>query len=159
VITFLSTGLRFFYDGQFEGAKVRVPTHLCRGPVEPTNREIAEFYARLLAVMRHAAFHDGAWSQIQPLPAWPGNWTSDGFVACAWAVADGSHYVVVVNYAGNQGQCRLRLPFPEFRGQQVRLTDMMGMEVYDRGGTDLVDNGLYIDHGPWHFNVFALQTI
>ena len=30
VITFLSTGLRFFYDGQFEGAKVRVPTHLCK---------------------------------------------------------------------------------------------------------------------------------
>ena len=35
-ITFLSPGMRFFYDGQFDGARVRVPTHLCRGPVEPT---------------------------------------------------------------------------------------------------------------------------
>ena len=35
IITFLSPGLRFFHQGQFEGARVRVPTHLCRGPVEP----------------------------------------------------------------------------------------------------------------------------
>ena len=31
-ITFLSPGLRFFHQGQFEGARVRVPVHLCRGP-------------------------------------------------------------------------------------------------------------------------------
>ena len=34
-ITFLSPGLRFFQQGEFEGARVRVPAHLCRGPVEP----------------------------------------------------------------------------------------------------------------------------
>ena len=35
---------------------------------------------------------------------------------------------------------------------------MMGTEVYDRDGSELVDPGLYIDHAPWHFNVFELQT-
>jgi hypothetical protein len=158
IITFLSPGLRFFYDGQFEGARVRVPTHLCRGPDEPTNPEIAAFYARLLAVLKRTAFRDGAWSQIQPQPAWAGNWTLVGFVAYAWAGEDGSGHVVVVNYAGIQGQCKLSLPIPELRGKQVRLTDMMGIEVYDRDGSDLVDNGLFIDHGPCHFNVFELQA-
>ena len=52
IITYLSPGLRFFYQGQFEGARVRVPTHLCRGPVEPTNPEIAAFYAKLLQVLK-----------------------------------------------------------------------------------------------------------
>ena len=37
-ITFLSPGLRFFHQGQFEGARMRVPVHLCRGPVEPATR-------------------------------------------------------------------------------------------------------------------------
>ena len=65
IITFLSPGLRFFHQGQFEGARVRVPAHLCRGPVEPTNPEIAAFYARLLQVLKETgAFRDGAWSQI-----------------------------------------------------------------------------------------------
>jgi glycosidase len=159
IITFLSPGLRFFHRGQFEGARVRVPTHLCRGPVEAGNPEIAVFYERLLQVLKQPAFRDGAWSQIQPQPAWTGNWTSDCFVAYAWAGADGSRYVIVANYAGNQGQCRLPLRFPEFRGRQVRLTDLMGSEVYDRAGDELTDPGLYIHHAPWQYNVFELRTI
>ena len=160
IITFLSPGLRFFHQGEFEGARVRLPTHLCRGPVEPTDGEIAVFYARLLQVIKHTrAFRDGAWSQIQPQPAWPGNWTSDGFVAYAWTGEDGARFVVVVNYADNQAQCRLPLPFSDLRGRQVRLTDLMGTEVYDRDGGELAESGLFIDRAPWHFNVFELQII
>jgi glycosidase len=159
IITFLSPGLRFFHQGQFEGARVRVPTHLCRGPIEQTNPEVAAFYAQLLQILKTGVFRDGAWSQIQPQPAWSGNWTSDGFVAYAWADEAGGRHLVVVNYAGHQGQCRLPLPFPELRGMPVRLTHIMGTEVHDRDGTELVDPGLFIDHGPWHFNVFALQAI
>jgi hypothetical protein len=48
MVTFLSPGLRFYHQGQFEGAQVRVPTHLCRGPAEPINEEVASFYASLL---------------------------------------------------------------------------------------------------------------
>jgi glycosidase len=159
IITFLSPGLRFFHQGQFEGARVRIPTHLCRGPVEPTDPEVTAFYARLLRALKQtSAFRDGAWSQIQPQPAWAGNWTADGFIAYAWTGNDTSRRIVVVNYAGNRGQCRLKLPFPELRGKQVRLTDAMGPEFYDRDGSDLVDNSLYIDHTPWHFNVFALEA-
>jgi len=159
IITFLSPGLRFFHQGQFEGAHVRVPTHLCRGPVEPVNSEAAAFYARLLQILKTGAFRDGAWSQIEPQPSWSGNWTSDGFVAYAWAGDKVTRHVVVVNYAGNQAQCRLPLPFPEFRGKQIRLTDLTGTEVYDRDGADVVDNGLFIDHAPWHFNVFELRAM
>jgi glycosidase len=158
VITFLSPGLRFFHQGQFEGARLRVPTHLGRGPIESTNPEIAAFYARLLHVLKTGAFRDGAWSQIEPQPAWSDNWTSDGFIAYVWAGANGSRHVVVVNYAGNQGQCRLPLPFPELRGKQVQLTDVIGTGVYDRDGTELVDSGLYIDHASWQFNLFELRA-
>jgi hypothetical protein len=160
IITFLSPGLRFFHQGQFEGARVRVPTHLCRGPVEPVNSEVQDFYSRLLHVLKGTgAFREGSWSQLQPRPAWTGNPTSDGFVACAWVGREGSRHVVVVNYAGSQGQCRLSLPFPELGGRRVRLTDVMGTEAYDRDGSDLADNGLFIDHSPWHFNVFDLRVL
>jgi glycosidase len=159
IITFFSPGLRFFYQGQFAGAQVRVPTHLCRGPVESISDEIASFYGKLLRVLKKTSiFRNGAWSLIEPQPAWTGNWTSDDFVAYAWAERRGGRYIVVVNYARHQGQCRLPLPFPEFRGKQVRLTDAMGTERYNRDGDDLVDNGLYIDHSPWRFNVFNLQA-
>jgi hypothetical protein len=35
----------------------------------------------------------------------------------------------------------------------------MGTEVYNRDGSDVVDHGLYIDHAPWHFNVFELRAM
>jgi len=44
-------------------------------------------------------------------------------------------------------------------GKQVHLTDLMGTEVYDRDGSELADNGLYIDHAPWQFNVFELRAM
>ena len=158
IITFLSPGLRFFHQGQFDGARLRIPTHLCRGPAEPRNPEIAAFYTNLLRALKQTpTFRDGAWSQIEPQPAWAGNWTSDNFIAYVWAGENDARYVIVVNYANNQGQCRLPLPFSEFRGNRVRLTDMIGSEVYDRDGSELLDPGLYIDHAPWHFNVFELR--
>ena len=38
IVTALAPGLRFFHQGQFEGARVRVPAHLCRAPVEAPER-------------------------------------------------------------------------------------------------------------------------
>jgi hypothetical protein len=60
------------------------------------------------------ALRDGDWSQIQPLPAWSGNWTSEGFVTYAWAGADTRRHVVVVNYAGNQGNAVYAFRFRKY---------------------------------------------
>ena len=159
-ITFLSPGLRFFHQGQFEGAQIRVPAHLCRGPIEPSHDNYSQFYGSLLRVMKeNEAFRDGAWSRIDPQAAWPGNWTADCFVACVWEGDSGSRHVIAVNYAGNQAQCRLKLPFSDMRGTQIRLTDVMGSEIYLRDGTDLIENGLFVDHAPWHFNLFKVEVV
>src|SRR4030095_14953346 len=52
VLSFLSPGLRFFHDGQFEGRRKRISPHLVRAPEEPVNEELKQFYDRLLAVLR-----------------------------------------------------------------------------------------------------------
>jgi len=65
----------------------------------------------------------------------------------------------VVNYSDHQGQCYLRLPFPELAGARVRLMDEMGSEVYERAGDDLVGTGLYIDLREWRYNLFRLERL
>ena len=159
-ITFLSPGLRFFHQGQFEGARARVPAHLCRGPLEPADQNVAAFYDKLLLILKDIdAFRNGDWFQIDPLPAWHSNRSSEGFVSYAWAGKDEARYVAVMNYADNRGQCYLSLPFPELEGRQLLLTDLMGSEVYHRDGGDLVHGGLYVDQAPWQINVFELRSI
>jgi glycosidase len=70
VITFLSPGLRFFHQGQFQGRAKRISPHLGRGPVEPTNQELAKFYDRLLGVLRRPAVRRGEWQLLECVPAW-----------------------------------------------------------------------------------------
>ena len=75
VITFLSPGLRFFHQGQFEGRKKRISPHLVRGPEEPIDQRLEQFYDRLLAVLRQPVVRDGQWQLLECAPAWDGNWT------------------------------------------------------------------------------------
>ena len=84
VITFLSPGLRFFHQGQFEGRKKRISPHLGRGPDEPVDQELSAFYDRLLAVLRQPAVRDGRWQLLECAPAWEATGPRDCFIAFAW---------------------------------------------------------------------------
>jgi hypothetical protein len=158
IVTALAPGLRFFHQGQLDGARTRVPAHLCRGPTEPLNADVIAFYDRLMSALKSGGFCDGAWSLIPPQSAWEGNPTDQDFVAFAWQTPNGRH-VVAVNYSDHQAQCHLRLPFADLTGRKVQLADMMGSEVYERDGAGLVEPGLFIDLGPWRYNVFRLESM
>jgi len=156
VLTFLSPGLRFFHQGQFEGRKKRISPHLCRGPDEPVDQQLAQFYDRLLAVLCHPSVRQGNWQLLECVPAWDGNWTWDCFLAFAWHGPGAERLLATVNYAPNQSQCYVRLPFTDLGNSQWRLQDMLGTATYNRDGNDLRARGLYLDVLPWQASVFVL---
>jgi len=157
IITYLSPGLRFFHQGQFEGRTKRISPHLVRAPIEPTNEAVNRFYERLFAVVRKTTVRDGEWRLLECAPAWGGNWTWDGFIACAWQRGE-ERLLAVVNYAGNQGQCYVRWQFADLSGGAVRLHDLMSGADYDRAGSDLASTGLYIDLPSWGYHVFEVHS-
>ena len=158
VITFLSPGMRFFHQGQFEGRRKRISPHLVRGPLEPTDEAVTRFYEQLLAVVRKTTVRDGEWRLLECVPAWDGNWTWDGFLACGWQ-RDTARVLVVVNYAGNQGQCYVRVPFIDLSGRDVGLTDLMNGARYERDQSDLASRGLYVDLPAWGYHVFEVEAV
>jgi len=158
VITFLSPGMRFFHQGQFEGRRKRISPHLVRGPLEPTDEAVTRFYEQLLAVVRKTTVRDGEWRLLECVPAWDGNWTWDGFLACGWQ-RDTARVLVVVNYAGNQGQCYVRVPFIDLSGRDVGLTDLMNGARYERDRSGLASRGLYVDLPAWGYHVFEVEAV
>ena len=102
---------------------------------------------------------DGDWQLLECTPAWDGNWSSDGFVVFAWQGTAGERLLVTVNYAPNQGQCYVRLPFPDLGKARWRLHDLMGGATYDRDGSDLLSRGLYLDEGPWQCHAFSMEEL
>ena len=159
VITFLSPGLRFFHQGQFEGRRKKISPHLGRAPDEPLEPALGGFYDRLRAVLCQPAVRDGQWELLDCTPAWDGNGTSDCVVAFAWQGAGGERLLVTVNYADNQSQCYVRLPFADLGTASWRLTDLLGDTTFDRDGRGLRSRGLYLDVPRWYAAVFLVTCL
>ncbi len=161
VLTFLSPGLRFFHQGQFEGRRIRISPHLNRAPDEPVDDHLAEFYNRLLAVLRQAPPRQGDWQLLNCTPAWEGNWTWDCFLAYFWQGPDGEKLLVAVNYAAHQSQCYVQLPFEDLNAASSwRLQDQLADDIsYDRKSDVLTSVGLYLDLHPWQAHVFSMTRL
>ena len=159
VQTALAPGLRFFHQGQLQGKRKRLSPHLVRAPLEPVDKALRQFYDALLTVLRLPTVREGQWQLLESRPAWDGNWTWDGFIAFAWQGPENRRLLVVVNYAGNQGQCYIWLAFNDLFGRRVRLQDRMSSAVYERNGDDLLLPGLYLDMPPWGYHVFEVTAI
>jgi hypothetical protein len=67
--------------------------------------------------------------------------------------------LVAVNFAPNQSQCHVQLPFTHLAGSQWRLQDTMSSGVYDRDGNELQSRGLFLDMLPWQTAVFSWMKI
>ncbi len=158
IITFLSPGLRFFHQGQFEGRLKRISPHLVRAPQENVDARLVRFYESLLSVVRQPTLRDGHWMLLECVPAWEGNWTWDCFIAWAWLGVNGRRIVIAVNFAANQSQCRVRLPFAELGDRSVCLSDLMDGPNYERDGAELLSRGLFVDLPSWGYHVFDVST-
>lgn len=158
VIAYLSPGLRFLHQGQLDGQKIQIPPHLVRGPKEPVDDALRQFYESLLGAVRRPALH-GLWRLLECTPAWDGNWTWEACIAWCWETHDGEHVLITVNYADHQSQCYIRLPWPELAGGTATLRDLLSPARYDRDGTELISRGLYLDLPPWGHHVFDVNSL
>jgi len=157
IATFLSPGLRFFHQGQFEGKRKRISPHLVRGPHEPVDPRLELFYERLLTVLRSPVVREGCWQLLECRPAWEGNWTSDCFMAYSWTGKNGEKRLVTVNYSDHQSQCYVSLPWNDLGEQTRQMQDRMGTAIYQRGGGELAAQGLYLDMPAWAYHVFDIE--
>ncbi|MEQ1828228.1 MAG: alpha-amylase family glycosyl hydrolase [Pirellula sp.] len=158
VICFLVPGMRFFHHGQLEGKRVRISPHLIRGPAEAYDTEVAKNYRRLLSILRLPIVRKGAWKRLEPLEAWPSNFTHQDFVSFQWLDTDGSLLVVVVNYSDHMSQCRVRLP--DLGGgatRPIRLQDLWDETPYVRDSHELSHSGLFVELPAWGIHVLRVE--
>ena len=158
VLTYLCPGLRFFHEGQFEGRRMRVSNHLGRRQQEPIDAPLRDFYVRLLGCVRQPEAQSSDWQLLDFAPAWEGNWTRDCFIGFAWNTPV-RRLIAVVNYAPNQSQCYMHVPFGDLRGRSVLLQDLMSPVAYERSGDELLDHGLYLDMPEWGYHVFKVTAL
>jgi glycosidase len=159
ILTFLSPGLRFFHQGQFQGRKKRISPHLVRAPEETVDEKLEMFYYTLRDILRRPVFRNGKWQLLECAEAWEGNWSNDGYISFAWQGAGEEKMLIAVNYSPDQGQCYIRLPFQDMGNKSWVLHDLIGGSTFEREGDDLQAQGLYLDEPGWKIYVFSLNII
>ena len=147
-------GAALLHEGQFQGHRIKVPVQLARRPVEATDPRVETFYRLLMAEVRHPVYRQGEWRLRECTPAWSLNATHRNLIAYTWRDGD-ERRLVVVNYSDAAAQGRVMLPDLELAGRTWALYDTLHLYEYQRDGSEIADNGLYVDLPPWHAHIFA----
>jgi hypothetical protein len=97
---------------------------------------------------------------LKPTSAWPGNPTNQNFVIVQWQSQPAEFDLVVVNLALHRSQCHAPLSVAELAKYNWAMRNLLGTESYERVGSDLATQGVYLDlpaHGAqlFHFTPIA----
>ena len=158
VLTFLSPGLRFFHQGQFEGRQKRISPHLGRGPDEPVKPTVRQFYRTVARRSEVARRPERKMAVARMRSRLRRQWVIRRF------------HRQHVGGTGRRAPARRRelrrapksvlRPSPA-RRPRPRTMATRGFArrcpLRSRWG-DLQSRGLYLDVPPWHCHVFQMQA-
>ena len=150
-------GIRLFYEGQFEGRVVKLPVFLRRRPDENVDQDLQDFYKKLLNAIDRPVFRDGEWSLCERT-GWPDNTTTQNIVAWNWLKGE-ERYLIIVNLSGLSAQARVQVPWDDIGDYEWQLSDSISGVTYNRQGDEMRSPGLYVDLGPWNYNLFACTRV
>jgi hypothetical protein len=148
-------GMRFLYDGQLSGARLKVPVQLARRSEEPSQAEVANIYEQLLMTLPRTAVGQGKGQLSKLRAAWAGNLTAQNFIVVQWQKQAPEFDLVAVNLAPHRSQCYALLSLEHLASHNWAMKDLLGQERYERSGDDLQIQGLYLDlpaHGAQLFH-------
>jgi glycosidase len=149
-------GLRFYFDGQIEGRKIRAPVQLGRWPDEPADPGIQSMYERLLATTSAALFHDGDWKLLETSSA--GDSSFGDLIAFRWR--HGGDLAVIVSNLGSgvaSGHVPVVADLP--RAQAFDFVDELTGATYRWTRKSLDVRGLYVRLPPGEAHLFTVKAV
>ena len=147
-------GLRFSYDGQWEGRRVRLPMQLGRDVDEPADVSLAVFYERLMAVVDDPVFHEGEWSLCDVRGTGE---ASHNILAWQWKGARAIR-LVVVNLGHGCADARVVLGLESAHaGERFAFDDLMSDRRYSFSRAE-IEEGVPVRLPVGGCNVFSVAA-
>lgn len=142
-------GLRFFYDGQLSGYRIKTPVQLGRWRDEPVDTAIRELYERVLRFATHPALRDGAWRLLDVSPA--SDDTSQNVVAYRWRSED-ALAVITINLGASASEAHVNVAAELGPATTFEFEDALTGATYNWTRASLEHRGLWVrlDAGKAH---------
>lgn len=140
-------GIRFFHEGQLEGARRFARVQLARRATEPLDLAVQKMYDELFAAFAGGSVGCGEGCILDPAPAWEGNASAHFLNIVQWQSPEDTKRfnLVVVNLAPHRAQCRVRLTARGLMDGMWKLEDRLGTEHWERSGSEMARDGLFLD--------------
>lgn len=157
--TVISTipGMKFYFDGQFEGKRIKLPVQLGREPQEKISKTVSAFYNNLLKITNDKIFREGIWELLTPIETEPGSISYENIFAWSWKRYN-DFRLVAINYSEYTAACFIKFNTMS-KEEQIDLLDLLSGEVYRRDVKDIHNNGLFIELKPYTAHIFRPLNI
>ena len=116
-------GMKLYYDGQFEGKKIKLPVQLGREPIEKESEAIKVFYNKILTITKDQIFIAGEFSQLNALQISPDNHSYENMLVLFWRLND-DRRIIIINFSENTSQCRIKVDL-HTTFSEVELEDLL----------------------------------
>ena len=147
-------GMRFFYDGQLNGSRVKAPVQLGRWPDEPVDPTIRDLYECVLRFASHSALHEGSWRILNVSPASDDTWHN--IVAYRWRV-DSALAVITVNLAVVYSEAHIDVSADLSSAAAFDFEDALSGATYNWTRASLLERGLWVRLGPGQAHLFVVR--
>ncbi len=146
-------GMKLYHDGQFEGKRIKLPVQLGREPNEKINQCTYDFYKHLLRITGSEILRYGNWKLLDSRVAWDGNKSFSNFLI--WEIVFHQRKrLVVVNFSREVSQCRIDLNLKNYP-PKFKLKDILNNKTYYRKTEEVINEGLFVELGPFKSHIFS----
>jgi glycosidase len=152
IITNTIPGIAFYFDGQCDGKKIKLPVQLGREPEEKQDEKIKEFYRNLLIITKADIFRKGDWKLLETSPVAESDFSFENLLAWEWRLEDELR-IVVVNYNNSTSRCRLKFSIKS-KTDEIVLTDLLNNITYKRSVKEIYEKGLFVELKSYHSHIF-----
>jgi hypothetical protein len=149
-------GMRFYQDGEIEGARIRLPVALRRAAEEPPDPARVALFEKILRITEGDVFHQGRWNLLPVDPQ--GDDTSGNLVAYEWRLEE-AWKVIVVNLAGATSQGRIRFGDRPLPAEEYVFHDELDDTRYPRSGDELRRLGLFVRRDGFQAHLFDVSPV
>jgi glycosidase len=146
-------GMRFYHQGEIEGASVWLPITLRIGADEPADPASMAFFTRLLRIARDEVFHRGEWNLLSVTPE--GDDTAGNLVAYEWR-SEKAWKVISINLAGSASQGRVHFGEGALAAKDYVFYDELNDVRYIRSADELRSPGLFVRRDGFDAHLFSV---
>ncbi len=148
-------GLRFYNDNQMEGVRIKPPLQLKELYDRAPDLEVKKFYAKLLKITDHPAFHGGEWALLDVKQSDKENRSNANILAWSWAQRR-TLKIVAVNYSSDVSSGVVNVSIKN-EGDTTALFEELSDRFFSFKAADLSGGLRLLQMAPYSAYIFDVE--